>query len=63
MNDFNVWMAEVDNLVETEFNISVHDLPDMRFRDNFDDGVTPSEFVEEEVMIHIEEMMGMSAFF
>jgi hypothetical protein len=44
---FKVWMQKVDKLISSEAGISIHDLPDMCFRDMFDDGCTPEEVVEE----------------
>lgn len=40
---FDVWMAKVDAAVEKKIGLSVYDLPDLCYRDMFDDGVTPSQ--------------------
>jgi len=38
---FEAWMQEVDNAVSRRTGMSVHDLPDVPFRDWYDDGVPP----------------------
>jgi hypothetical protein len=48
-SNFAEWMKEVDVLVTAKWGMSIHDLPDMRFRDSADDDVTPEEFVEENI--------------
>lgn len=47
---FREWMKVVDKLCLERLSLSIHDLPDMLFRDAFDDGVAPEDFFEEEVM-------------
>ena len=44
---FEGWMEGVDKACEEEFGLSIHDLPDMCFRDGFDCGQSPSDFVRE----------------
>jgi hypothetical protein len=44
---FEQWMNDVDELCRSEFIMSIYDLPDMPFRDAFDDGLTPGEFMAE----------------
>jgi len=44
---FNQWMLQLDRAVSAKIGASVHDLPDMTFRDWFDDGLTIEEAVEE----------------
>lgn len=44
---FERWMLTLDGLCRIEYGLSIHDLPDMSFRDAFDDGQTPSDFMEE----------------
>lgn len=38
---FESWMQEVDNAVSRRTGMSVHDLPDVPFRDWYDDGTSP----------------------
>ena len=37
--DFEMWLTEVDQVVEDRVGMSVHDLPDCPFRDWYDDGM------------------------
>ena len=46
---FDAWMRAIDRICTFTFGMSIHDLPDMHFRDAFDDGLTPVEFMEENV--------------
>ena len=46
---FSNWMNAVDNLCLNSFGMSIHDLPDMCFRDAYDDGMSPQEFFDDEV--------------
>jgi hypothetical protein len=46
VDPFKVWMKEVDNEVIALCGVSVHELPDVAFRDNFDDDVSPEEMAE-----------------
>lgn len=48
-DSFEKWMDEVDNLCLSEYGISIHDLPDMEFRDCFDCGQSPRTFFEENI--------------
>ena len=41
--DFNEWMNQVDNWVESIAFLSVYDLPDYMFRDSYESGCTPHE--------------------
>ena len=43
---FEAWMDKVDTLVTDKCGLSVHDLPDCAFWDNWDGGATPSEMSE-----------------
>jgi hypothetical protein len=43
--NFETWMKEVDELCRSEFIMSIYDLPDMPFRDAYDDGLSPGEFM------------------
>ena len=40
---FGSWMAALDQHVIVAVGLSVHDLPDMTFRDWYEDGLTPAE--------------------
>jgi len=44
-SEFKAWMQKVDKLCTARFGVSVHDLPDMCFRDAFDSEETPRDFV------------------
>lgn len=46
---FNAWMKELDLLCWSEYGLSIHDLPDMCFRDSFDSGESPLEFFHEKL--------------
>lgn len=42
-------MGEIDTICWRKFGLSIHDLPDMCFRDAFEDGVSPEEFMSAEL--------------
>lgn len=42
---FQKWMSEVDDVVNGFCGLSYNDLPDWRWRDAFNDGMTPEEAV------------------
>ncbi len=44
---FEVWMNGINSVCETSFGMSIHDLPDMCFRDAYDCGMSPEEFMTE----------------
>ena len=44
---FENWMEAIDATCSEEFGLSIHDLPDMCFRDGFDCGQSPSDFMRE----------------
>jgi len=45
---FEEWMVAVDEVVgNITFGLSVHDLPDMAFRDLYNDGSTAQDAAEE----------------
>lgn len=46
---FDHWMSQLNALVMDEYGMSIHDLPDMMFRDAFDARVSPLEFFEDEL--------------
>lgn len=39
---FEEWMRKVDQLVQSRVGLSAHDLPDWRYRDAYDDEMTPA---------------------
>lgn len=41
---FEDWMNSLDTIVSMAAGMSVHDLPDMRFRDAYEDGDSPEDF-------------------
>jgi hypothetical protein len=45
--NFADWFDRLDRLCLHSFGMSIMDLPDMNFRDAFDDGITPDEFMAE----------------
>lgn len=47
MSEFDLWLHEVDMIVSKAVGMSVHDLPDLPFRDSFDSGDSPEEFASE----------------
>jgi len=49
MSVFSEWMGEIDSICWRKFGLSIHDLPDMCFRDAFEDGVSPEEFMSAEL--------------
>lgn len=44
---FAEWMKAVDRACAARVGLSIHDLPDVCFRDLFDSGCDPSEAVDE----------------
>ncbi|MCE9558042.1 MAG: hypothetical protein K8R88_03755 [Armatimonadetes bacterium] len=46
---FEEWMKELDLLCWSNYGMSIHDLPDMCFRDAFDGEVTPLQFFHDEL--------------
>lgn len=46
---FDQWMHEVDRLCLSLYGISIHDLPDMCFRDAYNAGASPMAFMGEEL--------------
>lgn len=55
--DLNTWMNEIDNLCYAEVGLSIHDLPDMDFRAEFDAGTTPKQFADQ--YLNIDSLMEM----
>jgi hypothetical protein len=55
---FQVWRAAVSELVRQKFGLGLDDLPDMLTRSAFDEGVTPREFFDDEVMRLMREDFG-----
>ncbi len=46
---FSEWMRELDSLCFGTWGLSISDLPDMSFRDVYDDGISPMEFFHGEL--------------
>ena len=44
---FDDWMERIDRCCQLDFGMSIHDLPDLCFRDAFDSGLTPEDFMTE----------------
>ena len=44
---FEQWMERVDQVCQMDFGISIHDLPDMLFRDAYDSRQSPEDFMYE----------------
>lgn len=55
---FDDWMDQVNDVCEGKFGLSIHDLPDMLFRDAYEDGLSPEQFMidnlpDEEALGHL----------
>lgn len=59
---FEQWMQQVRTVTAVRFGVSVDDLPDMNFRDSFDEGVTPTEFVANDVTMLLADEFGYDDF-
>lgn len=46
---FPQWMIAVDGICLAAYGMSLYDLPDMCYRDSYDDGLTPEEFMAEQL--------------
>lgn len=55
---FKDWLSRVDGLCLAKFGVGLDDLPDLLTRDAFDNGVSPEEFFEEDVMNLAREEFG-----
>jgi hypothetical protein len=44
---FDHWMERLNRCCQLDFGISIHDLPDMLFRDAYDSGLSPEDFMSE----------------
>mgnify|MGYP006952652877 CR=1 FL=1 len=55
---FERWMQGVDRLTRRAYGVSVHDLPDLPFADNYEAGVSIRAFVAEDVTLMVQEEMG-----
>jgi hypothetical protein len=53
---FSDWLEELDRLTLAKSDLSIHDLPDMPFRDAFLAGQPADEFFAEEVSLHLAEL-------
>lgn len=47
--DFSEWFDRIDRLCRHMYGLSIMDLPDMPFRDAYDDGVSPEGFMQEKL--------------
>jgi len=45
--DFDDWMEGINRVCELQFGLSINDLPDMLFRDAYDAGISPADFMAE----------------
>lgn len=55
---FKDWLGQVDGLCLAKFHIGLDDLPDLLTRDAFDNGTSPEDFFEEDVMNMVREEFG-----
>lgn len=44
---FDAWMEAINCRCYDRYGMSIYDLPDMRFRDEYDGGTTPEGFMAE----------------
>ena len=44
---FDRWLLTIDGLCQMDYGLSIYDLPDLCFRDAYDSGQTPTEFMDE----------------
>lgn len=44
---FDEWMERIDRSCQMDYGLSVRELPDMCFRDAYDSGFTPEDFMAE----------------
>ena len=44
---FETWMERLNSCCQLDFGLSVHELPDMLFRDAYDSGLSPEDFMTE----------------
>lgn len=56
--EFRDWLGHVDALCLAKFHIGLDDLPDLLTRDAFDNGVSPEEFFDDDVMSMAREEFG-----
>lgn len=52
---FRIWEQEVDRLLVDECGFGIDDLPDMAYRDWYNDGMEPAEAVKEVLRIMKED--------
>jgi hypothetical protein len=55
---FAEWLTEINTLLESRLAVSLFDLPDMMFRDAYDAGNTPEEFIQDEIFPFIRDEYG-----
>ena len=59
-SEFKKWMDELEAYCQASIGISIHDLPDMMFRDSADNGISVEEFFEEDVTQILVDEYGMN---
>lgn len=47
MSEFEIWMGQIDRVVNATAMVSVYDLPDRPFRDWFDSGMTAADAAQQ----------------
>lgn len=60
-DDFRCWRESVNRLCLERWELDLDDLPDLRERDAFDAGITPHEFLDEEIVKLVREEFGSLA--
>ena len=58
---FAGWLREVDEIVTGKLGMSVFDLPDLLYRDAFDAGTLPEDYVREDVTDLVRDGFGDDA--
>ena len=58
---FAAWLREVDEIVGRKLQVGIFDLPDLLYRDAFDAGTTPEEYVRENVAALVRDGFGEEA--
>jgi len=56
--EFSEWLQAVDSIVSSRIGLSVFDLEDMMFRDEFDAGTCPEDFISETVVDTVRDNYG-----
>jgi hypothetical protein len=58
MSPYDTWENVLDLICRKRLGLGLHDLPDVATRDGFDQGSSPEEFFEEEVVPRMQEDHG-----